>query len=424
MRREETKKNENKKEPIVVEPYVNDILNRTSELIGTKYRASVLEHQVSYLAQLKAQHKEYREENGELIVELTAAEVRKKTGKKGGSLYNDLAVVANSMTTSNMGYMDDENERFAFMSLVNFATYEKGKLRIYYPMRVKHLLVGDHDKYTKLAENIVMAFKRDETLPLYQLLKSVCYYPKNYTGERNNVFLFQIGLSELKLDMGVVNTNLPEIMKFLNGRRGTKEDYDRAVEISPDQKYRDWDKFNRQCLSKCVEEINQKSDIYAEYTPLKAGRGGEVYAIEFLIYINGAEVTREEDDEAVSVTFDEDGDVIMSVSESDKFVIALKAGELLAELKLEYHEIVSICEAATYNIATIEKAFKTLKKQGGVLRNPTGWMIAAIRDNYNSKEAIKIDGEKKSTGFNNFDQREYDEDELEKKLLYTGEDVV
>ena len=137
MRREETKKNENKKEPIVVEPYVNDILNRTSELIGTKYRASVLEHQVSYLAQLKAQHKEYREENGELIVELTAAEIRKKTGKKGGSLYNDLAVVANSMTTSNMGYMDDENERFAFMSLVNFATYEKGKLRIYYPMRVK-----------------------------------------------------------------------------------------------------------------------------------------------------------------------------------------------------------------------------------------------------------------------------------------------
>jgi plasmid replication initiation protein len=228
--------------------------------------------------------------------------------------------------------------------------------------------------------------------------------------------LFDIGLSELKLDMGVVNSNLPDVRRILNNGKGTEDEYDRAVAKSPDKMYNVWNKFNKQCLEPTVNEINEKSDIYVEYRPKTRGKGGKVYAVEFTTYLNGAEKDKN-DGSVVPVALDDEGDIQPQIPDEDKFVIALEVGNILSDLKLAYPDILSICEAARYNKEDIQKAYEVLKNSRSKIENVTGWMISAIRNNYKDVSAQSVTSEKKNNRFNNFDQREYDYDELEKMLL-------
>jgi hypothetical protein len=320
------------------------------------------------------------------------------------------------MTANNMGMIDDENERFAFISLVSMATYDKGEFKIYFPKRLKSNLIDIRKEFTYLPKYVVMKFKKPCSFPLYQLLKSTCYYPSWYKGHRDNVFLFDIGLSELKLDMGVVNSNLPDVRRILNNGKGTEDEYDRAVAKSPDKMYNVWNKFNKQCLEPTVNEINEKSDIYVEYRPKTRGKGGKVYAVEFTTYLNGAEKDKN-DGSVVPVALDDEGDIQPQIPDEDKFVIALEVGNILSDLKLAYPDILSICEAARYNKEDIQKAYEVLKNSRSKIENVTGWMISAIRNNYKDVSAQSVTSEKKNNRFNNFDQREYDYDELEKMLL-------
>lgn len=398
---------------------IHDILNKSNKYIRAKYKATTLEHQVTYLAMLKVQEKQYYEEDGEVVVALNASEIKSETGVTGGSFYEGLKRVADDMTANNMGIIDDENERFAFISLVSMATYENGVLKIYFPKRLKESLinvVNEKKGFTGLPKHVAMKLKKPCSFPLYQFLKSVCYYPATFTGRRDNVFEYQIGLSELKLTMGVVNSNLPDVRNILNNSKGTEADYDKAVAKSPDKMYNVWSKFNVQCLRPTVDEINEKSDIYVEYEPKTKGKGGKTHAVLFRVYINGAE---NHIGEPVPVSLDKEGEIHVSLTDADKFTIALEVGNILSELGLQYSDILSICEAANYSKEDIIKAYDTLKTQGGSIKNVVGWIISAIKNNYSSTAAeIKSETtEKKRNSFMNFHQREYDTDELEKMLL-------
>ncbi len=417
------KKNENKdlriEIPQVV-PFRSEILAKSNKFIGTKYKASVLENQITYLAMLKIQEKKYHEEDGDIVVLLKASEIKDAVGNTSGSFYEALKRVADDMTANNMGLIDDENERFAFISLVSMAVYDKGDFKIYFPKRLKSNLIDIRREFTYLPKNVVMKFKKPCSFPLYQLLKSICYYPSWFNGRRDNVFLYEIGLSELKLDMGVVNSNLPDVRRILNNGQGTEDDYDRAVAKSPDKMYNVWNKFNKQCLEPTIEEINEKSDIYVKYRAKTRGKGGKTYAVEFTVYLNGAEKNSEE---VVPVALDNEGDIQPQITDENKFVIALSVGNLLSELNLNYADIKAICEAAKYDKADIEKAYEVFKKSKTPKDNIVGWFVSAIHNKYEIKPAEAPEQKKLSAAgknrnsFMNFEQRNYDFDALEQILL-------
>lgn len=397
-------------------PYYNRSLKKDNRLIGTKYRASMLEQQINYLNMLSIQENNYIEKDGEIIVAQKASYIKEKIGNNSGSFYAKLKQVASDMTANNIGYVDDENEIFAFISPVNYAWYEKGIFYTHYTSRMKDKLVGVSKNYTLLPEQTVMSFKLASSYPLYSYLKKYCYYPQSYRGERNNVFMVEIGLSELKMEIGVVNVNSTSVRRYLDGCKGTEADYDHAVDICPDKMYNTWPKFKSQCLEPTIKEINEKSELYVEYTTKNHGKGGKVHGIRFVVYLEGAEKIQSVDKDVIPVCVNNDGDVVANLDDSQKFVIALETKEYLSNENFSYTTIVAICESANYSLDRIKEKYNLLKKQTKTIENPAGWLIDSLKNNY----PIPTEQKPKSKGknkFNDIPTREQDYDELERILL-------
>lgn len=399
-------------------PYYNRSLKKDNRLIGTKYRASMLERQINYLNMLSIQENNFIEKGGEIIVAQKASVIKEKIGNSSGSFYTKLKQVASDMTANNIGYVDDENETFAFMSPVNYAWYEKGIFYTHYSSRMKDRLVGVSKNYTMLPEQTIMSFKISSSYPMYSYLKKYCYYPNGYKGERNNVFMVEIGLSELKLELGVVNVNIPAVRRFLDGCKGTEADYDKAVEICPDKMYNTWAKFKNQCLDPTIKEINEKSELYVEYTTKNHGKGGKVHGIQFIVYLNGAESKQEESKNTIPMYVNNDGNIVAKLDDSQRFVLALEAAEILAEEKFSYSTVVSICESANYSIDSIKEKYQLLKKQTKIIENPAGWLIDSLKNNYPIPTNKKNSNNKKNK-FADIPKHDYDYNELEKLLLNT-----
>jgi plasmid replication initiation protein len=405
-------------------PYQHDMLSKSNYFIGAKYKASVLENQITYLAMLKIQEGEYKERPEGIYVTLSAAEIKRETGATSGSFYDNLKRVASEMTGNNMGIVDDENQRFTFITLINLAEYENSQFTIKFaPELREHLVdVRKNFTFTNLNKNITMHLKKKPySIPLYELLKSQCYYPSNYHGERNNVFSVSVGLSELKLDIGLVNIkNSPDVKQALRLGTGTTEDYDRAVAKSKDKMYNTWAEFDRSCLKKTVEEINAVSDIYVEYKKQTRGRGGKVYGVEFIVYLNGAE---KDNIDSTTVTIDNEQNVHVNMTDEEKFQFNYEVLNLVSPYGVGFGEVVAIGKAAEMNIENVKKAVAMLDKAKNV-NNPTAWLIACIKDRYWEDDTECIQGEIVGSapviGFNAHEQHDYTSDEmddLEKKLL-------
>ena len=413
---------DNKKEIDLVRPYKNDVLSKSNYLIGAKYKASVLENQITYLAMLQIQEGEYEEKPDGVYVSMSAAKIkneikeyRKDNKDVSGSFYTNLKTVADAMTGNNMGIVDDENQTFEFVTLINKATYKDQVFTIRFANELKPNLINIRSDFTKIPESIVMQFRKPYSMPLYQVLKRQCYYPKDYRGRRDNVFLVQIGLAELKLDMGVVNSNLAEVKAVLNAGKGTRADYERAVAKSPEKKYNQYKEFKRACLVPTIEEINKVSDIYVEFEEKKEGSGRKVVDIAFTVYLEGAE-NNSNRDSVVPVTLSETGGIEKSLSDEEKFVLYTKILAVF-ESQLDIGEVITLCEAAKYDEEAIMHAKDVLNQQKAPVDNLIGWLITCIKENWTIRPYEPV---KRAESSHNFDERKHDEayfNNLEKQLL-------
>ena len=388
-------------------PFKQENLMKSNYFIGNKYKASLNENKITYIAMLKIQNKDYEEQDDGIYVSLTASELREQLKNTSGSFYSSLKSVANEMTGNNMGIADDENERFEFITLINKATYENGILTIRFANDLKSNLINIKKNFTNLPAEVVLKFKNKYSFPLYQLLKSQCYYPASYKGARDNVFAVTIGLSELKLDMGVVNSQIDVVKKILLNGKGTRADYDKAIEASPEKMFDRWADFDRRALKPAVKEINEKSDIYVEYKKKVAGRGGKTRDVDFTVWLD-----KDKKDLEVDTVSLEEGEIKSNLSDADKFARTLEIAEILRKynIELSYLDIVSIAEAGVYNIENIETACKVLKNTSSSVDNEVGFLITAIKKGFEPSE-------KRKNKFNNFESRDYNMSELEELLL-------
>jgi hypothetical protein len=243
--------------------------------------------------------------------------------------------------------------------------------------------------FTNLYKNIIMHLKKKPySIPLYELLKSQCYYPSNYCGERNNVFLVSIGLSELKLDIGVVDIkDSPDVKQALCLGMGTTEYCDCVVAKSKYKMYGTWSEFDRKCLKKTVEEINAVSDIYVEYKKQTRGHGGKVYAVEFIVYLNGAEKDNENN---IAVSFAKEQNIRINMTEAEKFQLYYDVFNMTSHYGVGLSEVIAIAEAAEMDKSNVEKAIGVLEQAKD---NPTAWLIACIKGRYWENNKVSIHGE-------------------------------
>ena len=172
--------------------------------------------------------------------------------------------------------------------------------------------------------------------------------------------------------------------------------------LKADNIYPRYNDFKRKVLEQTQKELKKISDINFDFDEIKTGR--KVTALRFYIHqnrmksINNAMIIEE-----VSATVSEDNE--QEKEDIEKIIYMMKA-ESIKEL-----DAIKIYRAANGYINKIQEKYNLSKSMPGI-KNIVGWMIKAIQEDYHA-----IKGKEKISSFNNFDQREYDFEKLERKLL-------
>lgn len=372
--------------------YLTDKYAKSNYLIGAKYRSTLLENKIMAICLSNIDKIKKDEKTGMIYSEVKASELKRLMNKKSGSFYDQLLEVAQNMMGSSIGISNPETKTFDYLALIIRATYQNGIFRIEYNPHMENYLIGFGRKFTMLSLKTMLSFSSSYSFRLYECLKSRSYYPKNIEEEKKTgIYCFDFLVSELKLMLGIVNAELDSVRRILNN--SSSPDYDKAVEKSAEKTYEKWYEFKRKVLDPSIEEINDKTELYVKYDSIKEGRGGKVKRLIFTV------IKKDEEKELTS-------------EEKDKILDAIS--ELIEE-PLKLKDIRSIAEVANYDLDKIIDAYNIAKKSSTTIKNLTGFIKSAIKEEY--EMPVERKGKKNNLAFNDFPQREYDYEQLELKLL-------
>lgn len=386
-------------------PSKNIIYPKSNVLISAKYKSTILENKIMAYSLAHASQFDYGKSDRETIRStMHVSELRKLLGGNRGSFYHKLNQTAQNMTGRSVGMRSPDGKTFDYIAIVTRATCENGYFTIEYNGAIRSILSNLQKDYSKLNLAIQLRFNNVYSYRLYEILKMQCFHSKDDTTSDPDVFHIRMDLAELKLQIGVVNAELDTVKRILKNQENP--DYAKAVAASPERMFDAWYDFRRSVLDKAMIEINEKSDLFVEYEPLRHGSGGKVVGIDFT-------VTR-----VHNAVFDE----VSFLTDDEKLdrLIELRA---FTEKRFSTRELEAIAEAAKWNVKTVEDAYELLQTQKDI-RNPVGWMLQAVKERYgapqNKRKKTSGSSPKKKTkrnSFTDFEQREYDFDVLEKSLL-------
>ena len=374
-------------------------LAKANMLIGAKYKATLLELRVTYASLYAIQSGNFEEKPDGIYVSMKAGELRTLCNANSGSFYKQLVPVAQSMTARSLGIVDPATESFDFISLITRATYADGVFTCVFNNALKEHIMSLKRDYTSLPQQYIMALKTNYAFRLYELLKKSCFYNKSYKGERNGYFEIEISLAELKLDLGVVNSNLDAVQRELRSK--SRPNYDKAVAASPEKLYNTWNSFKNDCLNKAIKEINEHTDIHVSYDTIKAGYGGKVHGLIFTVYVKSLDETTSKHGPAYNPISNEP-----ALTATEKLMFYLEVSKLFPDLSLS--DIITICEDASFSMELLKNVADIFSKAKDI-QNPVGWIRKAIEEHW--------EGNKTSQQFSDFDQRDYDVVDIEKQLL-------
>ena len=388
----------------------NDYFQKSNFLISAKYKSTLLENKIIMLGMANIK----KNEEGRLISEMKADYIRSmiQKGKKNGSFYDQLLAASINMTSRSFVIQDQDG--FDVFTMTPRAKYIKGAgiFRIYWENDLEPYLYGLKTNYTQLSINMFMQFKSVYSFRLYELLKSRMYIPR-YSQERvmpDSCFKVTFGLAELKLNMGVVDAGDSNVRKYLvtRGKSQTKPDYEKAVEAAKEKTYEKWQKFKTSVLEKGIQEINEKSDIEVQYEVMKCGHGGKVVSVIFY-------VRKKQSQEKVKKECRSQDEVADFIDEMADFI----------EERLKYKDMIRIAETADYDMEKIRNAYAVATTSSKTKENLTGYLIAAIRNNYSLPVRKEPAVRKKNKAHERVDDIDIDKqdkywDLLEQSILFDG----
>ncbi|SKB92026.1 Initiator Replication protein [Lachnospiraceae bacterium] len=384
------------------EPFVPTEISEYSKsnfLIGAKYKSSLLENKILAISLAHSDSFDVDERNTDspIYSRISVSELRKTLGANKGSFYQQLNQVASQMTGKSIGMSTEDSKAFDYIAVVTRARCENGIFTIEYNHALRKYIYQIKKNYSRLNLNLMLRFKNNYSFRLYELLHSKCYRMKD-DPSAGNFYNIRFSLAELKLELGIVNAELDSVKRVLRNQKNP--DYDRAVEVSPEQMFESWSDFRRKVLEKAVKEINDSSDMHIEYETIKKGKGGKVCLIDFKVVMDEKTETSGQNVEPI---------IPQVLSEDEKLDIIVDIKALLGR-DFTAKDARKIADAAEYDYLKVEEAVDAYRKSRGV-QNPVGWIIAAIREGYSISEAGDV-----KDPFLNFEERDYDFEDLEARF--------
>lgn len=395
--------------------YSVDNLKKSNILIQSKYKTTAFANKIIAIGLYHIQKGEYTysKSGGNIVCEITVAELRDRLGRTGNSLYRDIDKTSKRLLKYQLGYRDSGKKEFRYINLFTEMQYAGGVYAITFNGDLKAYLNELQDNYTLLNLPLMLRWQREYTFRLYELLMSNEYM---FEGQGYQCEV-EYGLAEFKFTIGVYDIDDDSVKSCIKGVE--QPDFEQAEEMlsrnksknKEEKQFVNWTDFKRSFIEPAVKEINATKEagmIIDDVEPLKKGRGAKVYAVKFKYRTR----VNEAEDEAAATVMESNES---RMSEDDKFYFEIEIKEnVLKQYKLPITDVRAICSVADYDKEKIVNASQLLSQQSKTIENVTGWILSCIKDNYVTSKKIA------NNRFDNFEQREYAEKDLkdlENKLL-------
>ncbi len=366
-----------------------------------------------------------------LVSVIKNIDFRKTIRNKSGSYYTSIEKMMNTgQFRKNWDSLYSDKDIISEIAIVIGTAYDRkrGLIFIKFNSDVEDVLYDLRKDYTTIPADILYLSNSVYEMRSFQIFRSKLTYMQAVDKKmRNSVrkeCVFRMTPAEFKFHIGVSGIDT-QSMSHSKSKEAliNRNNYDLAerflpVEAKGETRYCD---LESRVLSGVFKSINGfekistdtkddfygkaalygKKEIYFYYKPIRKGKGGKVVNIEFtvgwirdLVIEAGGQEEKADLLELVEKCFDAIPDKLPSK---------------------DYHAILN---AANNDIAKIEKAVEVLKEQKSV-ENVTAFLISAIRNQYESGKVQHMQKDKKVTlnAFQNFPQRKYDYEEIERQLL-------
>ena len=367
----------------------DSVYPKSNAIIQAKYKSTLFESKILELGLYKLQKDDFKSVKGGYVCEISASEIKNMIGDKISPkhVYDRLEKAASKVGGKMIGYKDDKKREFDYIALITHIAYKDGVLKMTFNSELREYILDIKSKFTMLSIQEIMSFDEVYTKKLYEFIKSKSY---SHGKEEADIYVTDVSLAELKFLLGLIDSEEPAVKEVLNQSKAP--DYEKAVQVAKNKKYDSWSNLRRKCLDPAVAEINAKTNMYVEYDTVK-GRHGKVERLMFR-----------------SQYEDEDGSILMNKDEMEinpedktdesfkntdiyKMSIVLEVSKMIEGVGTL--DVISIAEAANYNLKIVEDKYTLLQEQTTEVENVTGWMIQAIREDY--KKTAKVPKEKKTS---------------------------
>lgn len=400
---------ESKIAPLI--PSVEDIFKKSNYLIGAYYTARTWEERVMNLGLYFLKESEIPEPGKNIVVRIHSSDIKRLCGLSKVP-YNSIKDACNRLTQKNIELEVDDEHGFDYMSVITRARFEKSWLTITYNGDLRDVLLESSKKYTRLNIKIMLRIGERSAIRLYELLTKDAYAKMPNVTQKQSIsaksYQVTLNLIQFLLLVGGIETTKESVKRLT--KKKTNINFDELRErLDKSGEYKiDWTNIRRKKLEPAIESINKFSDIQVTWEPDRGGRGGKVRGITFTV------TPREMQPDGVTPKKIVDGKV---VEIPDPGCYADEDIEKVRELfkpKISRNSAIKILNAAEGKMETVEKAYIYITSMKKV-RNGVVYMIDCLKKKYYEDAASKIKESKKQSS-SNFQEREYDYDELEKKF--------
>lgn len=259
-----------------------------------------------------------------------------------------------------------QKNKITQVAWLSSAEYEKGSgtVELEFSPKLKPFMLGLKEFYTTYRLKNVLELRGKYSIRMYEILKS-------------NEFK---KIAEIKVD---------DLRKILKADIGS---------------YLIYQNFKNRIILQAKKELCSKTDICFDFEEIKTGR--KVTALKFHIKSNIKAKSE------VSAILDEDSKEVKkeNISEDESFGVK-KVHELICEHNINDLEALKILKSSMGDFNIISKVYNHFKNKQ--LDSFVGTMISMVKPGAFQEPMSNAP----KTKFNNYEQRTYDYDDLEKKLL-------
>lgn len=362
----------------------------SNALIQAREKTSLLESKIELLAIARMNEtlktKEKTDARGKKYdvhyVTLKTSEIKFLTGRKGGGLYQQIFSAVTELKKKLYYYADDEGN-FKIDNIYGACEYKGGQLTIEFNPATEHLFLELKKNFSRIPLGIALSFKSNGGFQLYKLLKTKAYTLPEIDLSLDQSELpsktFSYNLSEFRMMLGYVDLE----QKGIAEEAGKKiPNYDKIDEIEKKTKpkYRRWSDFYNKVLDPGQYEINNMSDIYIAAIDTKKGAHGRIEGVDIVMQLNKKFY---EEKQVQSRGHKKEGvfEDNKGLSEDDKLTFLDDMSEIIQE-SVRLKDLKAVAEAAGWDMDKIKAAYEIAENSHSPISNLTGFLIAAIREQY------------------------------------------